>query len=203
MRPARAEDADALYRLAEVSSHEQAASALAHEGREERMREELAGAVAGVFAGERREPRPLGERERLIALVSFAVRARSPVERDGYRREVGLVPEPEVPTRLVKVLARMLAGLDAIGVEREVAWRTVTKAGLDCVPKHVLAFRLRCHGARNRRAEDARAGPAELMAKRPCAEPGCPRFATAKGRCDLHRRACERERSTRRRGGYT
>jgi hypothetical protein len=34
------------------------------------------------------------------------------------------VPEPEAPTRLVKVLARMLAGLDAIGVEREVAWQT-------------------------------------------------------------------------------
>lgn len=82
-------------------------------------------------------PRPLtaGERERLIALVSFVVKARSPVERDGYKREVELVPEPEAPTRLAKVLARMLAGLDAIGTERGLAWRVVAKAGLDCVPK--------------------------------------------------------------------
>jgi hypothetical protein len=126
-----------LYRLPEVASDEQAARALEHEGSEAQMRDELSAATAGVFAAESHEPRPLtaDERERLIALVSFVVRARSPVERDGYRREVELVPEPEAPTRLAKVLARMLAGLDSIGVERELAWRVVVKAGLDCVPK--------------------------------------------------------------------
>jgi hypothetical protein len=41
------------------------------------------------------------------------------------------------------------------------------------------------------------------MPMKPCLERGCPRAATAKGRCDLHRRAYERERSARRRGGYT
>jgi hypothetical protein len=41
------------------------------------------------------------------------------------------------------------------------------------------------------------------MPKRVCLEAGCPRFATAKGRCDRHRRQYERERSTERRGGYT
>jgi hypothetical protein len=38
--------------------------------------------------------------------------------------------------------------------------------------------------------------------RRLCIEPKCGRYATAKGRCDLHRREMERERSTRRRGGY-
>lgn len=42
----------------------------------------------------------------------------------------------------------------------------------------------------------------ELMPKQPCIEPGCPRFAEAKGRCGPHRRAYERERSVERRGGY-
>jgi hypothetical protein len=126
-----------LYRLPEVAADAQAARALDHEGCEGQMREELAAAATGVFAGEQRSPRPLSqdERRRLIALVSFVVRARSPVERDGYRREIELVPEPEAPTRLAKVLARMLAGLDSIGVERGLAWRVVLKAGLDCVPK--------------------------------------------------------------------
>jgi hypothetical protein len=41
------------------------------------------------------------------------------------------------------------------------------------------------------------------MVNRPCSEVGCPRHATAKGRCDLHRRAYERARSTQRRGGYS
>jgi len=35
-----------------------------------------------------------------------------------------------------------------------------------------------------------------------CGEAGCPRPATAKGRCDYHRRTYERERSVQRRGGY-
>jgi hypothetical protein len=39
------------------------------------------------------------------------------------------------------------------------------------------------------------------MPKRPCIEASCPRFAVAKGRCDLHRREMERERSRQRRGG--
>jgi hypothetical protein len=126
-----------LYRLPEAVPGMQAARALEHEGHEEEMRRELGAATVGVFATELREPRPLSaeERERLIALASFAVRARSPVERDGYRREIELVPEPEAPTRLAKVLARLLAGLDAIGLERSEAWRVATKAGLDCVPK--------------------------------------------------------------------
>jgi hypothetical protein len=35
----------------------------------------------------------------------------------------------------------------------------------------------------------------------PCAEPGCTRPATGKGRCDRHRRELERTRSRGRRGG--
>jgi Bifunctional DNA primase/polymerase, N-terminal/Primase C terminal 1 (PriCT-1) len=126
-----------LYRLPEVEPAKQAERALAHAGREEEMRRELARAVAGVFAAELRAPRGLGasERDRLIALATFAVRARSPVERDGHSREIELVPASEAPARLAKVLESLLAGLDSLGVARELAWRVTAKAALDCVPR--------------------------------------------------------------------
>ncbi len=126
-----------LYRLPEVAPDRQATLALAHAGREVEMRAELGRAVAGVFAAELREPRTLtaAERGRLISLATFAVKARSPVERDGHTREIELVPESEAPARLAKVLEALLAGLDSLGVERERAWQVTTKAALDCVPR--------------------------------------------------------------------
>jgi hypothetical protein len=62
------------------------------------------------------------------------VRARSAVERDGYSREIELVPGSEAPTRLVIVLDRLLAGLDAIGLERAAAWQLLAKVALDSIP---------------------------------------------------------------------
>jgi hypothetical protein len=126
-----------LYRLPEIEPGRQATLALAHTGREAEMRAELGHAVAGVFATELGEPRRLddAERERLIALATFAVKARSPVERDGHTREIELVPESEAPARLAKVVEALLAGLDSLGVERWVAWRVAAKAALDCVPR--------------------------------------------------------------------
>ena len=101
------------------------------------MRAELAAAVADVFAAGPKEPRALGdeERGRLIALATFAVRARSPVERDGYTREIELVPASEAPTRLAKVIEALLAGLDSLGVERERRLVGGREGALDCVPR--------------------------------------------------------------------
>lgn len=126
-----------LYRLPEVEPDRQAERALEHAGREREMRAELGRAIAGVFAAGLKEPRELGveERRRLIALATFAVRARSPVERDGHTREIELVPASEAPARLAKVLEALLAGLDSLGVERERAWSVTAKAALDCVPR--------------------------------------------------------------------
>ena len=126
-----------LYRLPEVEPDRQAERALEHAGHEREMRAELGRAIAGVFAAGLEEPRELGveERHRLIALATFAVRARSPVERDGHTREIELVPASEAPARLAKVLEALLAGLDSLGVERERAWSVTAKAALDCVPR--------------------------------------------------------------------
>jgi hypothetical protein len=104
------------------------------------MRAELAGAARAVLA-DLAPPRPRAEVEtdRLIALSTFVVRARSAVERDGYSREIELVPPPEAPTRLVVVLGRLLDGLDAIRCDRDDALAIVTKAALDSVPALRLA----------------------------------------------------------------
>jgi hypothetical protein len=125
-----------LFRLPEVESGEQARRALAHAGRESEMRTELAQTVASLFALPACEPleRTTADDERLVSLATLVVRARSAVERDGYSREIELIPGSEAPTRLVVVLSRLLAGLDAIGVDRETAWPVITKAALDSIP---------------------------------------------------------------------
>lgn len=131
----------ALYRLTEVDVDVQARQALLHAGRERSMRKELAEAARAAI-GTLTVPRPLDEEETdsLIALATFVVRARSAVERDGYSREIELVPDAEAPTRLIIVLERLLAGLDAIGCDRGQAFAVVTKTALDSIP----ALRLLC-----------------------------------------------------------
>jgi hypothetical protein len=124
-------------RLPAMDAGQQALRAMEHGGREKQMRQELAAAVSALFEhGTPGDPKPLdaADRERLVSLSTFTVRARSAVERDGYTREIELVPEPEAPSRLVLVLCRLLAGLDAIGLDREQAWPILTKVSLDSVP---------------------------------------------------------------------
>lgn len=130
-----------LYRLPDVNPDTQARQALGHAGREKQMRAELAAAVHAVLRQASTTPRERTEDEtnRLVSLATLVVRARSAVERDGFSREIELVSSPEAPTRLIIVLDRLLAGLDAIGVTRDHAWRVVSKAALDSVP----ALRLR------------------------------------------------------------
>jgi hypothetical protein len=130
-----------LYRLPDVDPSTQAREALKHAGHERSMRADLAQAVHALMANGRHEPRSLSgeEGERLVALATLVVRARSAVERDGYSREIDLIPPPEAPTRLVVVLERLLAGLDAIGLDRKTSLSVVGKAALDSIPALRLA----------------------------------------------------------------
>jgi DNA-binding transcriptional ArsR family regulator len=126
-----------LYRLPPTDPATQARRALAHAGREKAMRAELAGTVAEFLNHLDPEPGlPPREEddERLIGLATLVVRARSAVERDGYSREIELIPEPEAPTRLVVVLRRLMQGLDAIGLDSDTAWAITSKAALDSIP---------------------------------------------------------------------
>lgn len=125
-----------LSRMPRVDAEKQAGKALDHASRGKAMRRELSAAVRSLFASELPVPRALSEAERghLIALAILAVHSRSAVERDGYKREVELVPDAEAPARLVVVLDRLLAGLDVIGVERAAAWKVVRETALDSIP---------------------------------------------------------------------
>jgi hypothetical protein len=115
----------------------QALAALAQSGRENGMRAELTEAVRTLFAdGLPRAPDELApaDERRLVHLGQLAVAARSPVER-GYHGEVALIGDAEAPTRFVKSLERLWAGLSTIGLERSRGWEVVAKVALDSIPK--------------------------------------------------------------------
>jgi hypothetical protein len=102
------------------------------------MRDELAGAAATVLSQVDRDrpPDPLSttEVEWLIDLADYIVRARSAVERDGYDREVVVLPTAEAPGRLVGALGALVSGLQAVGADTETVTRIVNKTAWDCVP---------------------------------------------------------------------
>jgi Helix-turn-helix domain len=139
-----------FYRLPTLGAETLAHTALRQSGSNAAlMRKELADATAALLArSQDREPRELSEDEEgtLVALAMLIARIRSSVERDGYSRDIELIPDPEVPTRLVLTLAQLLAGLDVIGVERTMALdlvRSVAKASAPAVRMAVLDLLVR------------------------------------------------------------
>ena len=54
--------------------------------------------------------------------------------RDSYSREIELVPDPEAPARFAIMLASLLEGLYAIGLDPDPAWRLVSKVAFDSMP---------------------------------------------------------------------
>jgi hypothetical protein len=130
-------------RMPQANPAEQAMRAMSHAGTDGRMRDELAAAVASLFAGglpAKPQLLTLADREQLVALSVFTVRARSAVERDRASREIENVPEPEAPARLAIVLHQLTQGLDAIGLNRDSSWPIVRQVALDSIPR--LRFRL-------------------------------------------------------------
>lgn len=127
-----------LYRLPAPDPRAQARRRLANRGHEAAMRAELAHVVQAVLdrvdAGA--PPRALvrSEEDRLVDLASFVARGRTAVERDGYDREVSVMPVAEAPGRLVGALGQLLAGVEAVGARTAEAWRIVERAAWGCVP---------------------------------------------------------------------
>lgn len=127
-----------LYRVHVDDAKAQATRRLANRGHERTMRAELSAAVADVLSVVDTEspPREMSDVEvgRLVDLAAFVVEARTAVERDGYDREVVVMPSAEAPGRLVGALGSLLSGAEAIGADEFTAWRIVTKAAWDCLP---------------------------------------------------------------------
>jgi len=127
-----------MYRLPKGDTDALAERALEQTGDETEMREQLAGAVSGLFAGldipQRAPNLDAFTRTRIVTLASLAARARSHVERDPIKREIELVPEPEAPGRLAKSLAGLYNGMTVIGMDEGRRWHILTKIAFDCIP---------------------------------------------------------------------
>jgi hypothetical protein len=101
------------------------------------MRHELAGSVATLFATPRPDPQLLDpdgdEFKRLDRVVNLIVHLRGAVERDRYKRDIQSFHGAEGPARIGLALERLLAGLDTLGIEREIALDVVESVAFDSV----------------------------------------------------------------------
>jgi hypothetical protein len=121
-------------RLPESGESEMAKIALRHTDTAA-MRAELRDAVHGFLTPlENVQLRPAtpDEEKLLIALSSLVCLARSPVERDPYKRDIVYVHAPEGPGRIVRQLHKLLVALEAMGADDPVG--TIVRAGLDSIP---------------------------------------------------------------------
>jgi hypothetical protein len=100
------------------------------------MREVLSDTLASYFETlAPPEMRSLDEidTELLVALSVLVTKARSPVERDPYTREIEIVPQGEGPARFVRQLHKLTLCLYAIGLDRRKVQRTIRKLALDSI----------------------------------------------------------------------
>ncbi len=104
-------------------------------GRQRSVRDQRAEAVAEFF--ERLAlPNLLAEmtedeRGRLMTLATIGARCRSPVVREGFSREIELVPSHERPPRLYAQLRQLHDGMVAIGTPASEVWRLLAQVALD------------------------------------------------------------------------
>jgi len=129
----------AMYRVDVGERDKQTRRSLSHLRSAAAMRAALREVVAGFFQGielSQSEQHNLTDDdvEQLVILSDFITLARSPVERDGYSREIELVPDPEAPARFAGMLASILEGLRAIGLHDQDAWKLVVKVAFDSMP---------------------------------------------------------------------
>jgi hypothetical protein len=112
--------------------------ALATRGHEAEMRAELRAAmrsfVDGVepHADVRLSPEATAE---VVAVSRYATQGRTGVERDGYSKEILVVPELEVPARFAKAIAALAGALMAIGYDERAALDVVARIGRDSMPQ--------------------------------------------------------------------
>jgi IclR helix-turn-helix domain len=115
--------------------------AIANTGKEDKMRAELATAVADVLAGASRSGIELNEAETetLLAAADLVTLARTGVEFD-YRGDVIDAHAPEMPTRFAKQLAQVVRGGVAVGMRQDAAMRLAIRCARDSMPPLRLAI---------------------------------------------------------------
>jgi hypothetical protein len=118
---------------------EVAERAMENADHEEEMRRELAGACAAFLATVPRTPPevPPEVRRWLARVADLVTRARSPVLRDGWKRDFEYAPEPEMPARLARQLHALLRGIALVAghvvVQPEDTAR-IARVAADCIP---------------------------------------------------------------------
>lgn len=128
-----------LFRLIGPNRAALARKAMGNAGKEDQMRADLRAAMHGFLAN-RPTTKPAVSPETvnsLVELADFVTRARSGVFRDGFKRELEYVPEPEAPTRFAKQMLALASGLAVVLGHDEVGedeLRIVHRVGLDCLP---------------------------------------------------------------------
>jgi hypothetical protein len=126
------------YRMPAVTSGDEFMACVVTEenaGHQPEIRAERARAVASFFSNLDMpdELPPISEEEqtRLVTLAGIGARCRSAVVRDGYSREIEVVPGHERPTRLYAQLRQLHAGLVAIGTPEGILWGLLANVALD------------------------------------------------------------------------
>lgn len=134
------------YRYAETDGYGETIKALGVENPEQMM-EELRTLVCDFMStldvtwddngsgGSVRRSLTSKEKNRLYAIASVAVAARSPVPRDTRTHEVMDIAQKEAPTRLSSALGQMYLGLEAIGLEEGERWQVICRLALDSAPQ--------------------------------------------------------------------
>lgn len=117
-----------------------AKKAMANSGGEKAMREEIQNAFADFIAGIKIPETGVEVSEdiknRIAHLAALCVKARSGIIRDGYStREIELIPDAELPTRLAKQLTTLMAAFSLVGGAPEKNYELIYKIGMDSIPK--------------------------------------------------------------------
>jgi len=130
------------YRPAQPDSILLAKKAMRNSGGEKIMREEIQNAIADFIASVAVHKDiisfPEDLQDHIAHLAAFCVKARGGVLREGHSsREIELIPDTELPTRLAKQLITLLAALLLIGHQNpEEDYELIWKVAMDSLPKN-------------------------------------------------------------------
>lgn len=129
------------YRPEQPDSIALAKKAMENSGEEHEMREEIQNAFADFIQGIQIPKQPTAVpddiQNRIAYLATFCVRARSGIIRDGYSsREIELIPDTELPTRLAKQLTTLQSAFSLMDeATPEQNYQLVYKVGMDTLPQ--------------------------------------------------------------------
>ena len=128
-----------LYRMPRLDDAERETrieKALEHGRDVKQMRDDFKSAVHTLFKDGFQETNVANAEQNKIPndLAMVVAPWRSSVIRNGQHRDIELVPETEVPTRIAKNFQQLQQGFRAIGLSEDEAEKQLVRVGLDSIP---------------------------------------------------------------------